>query len=201
MVHNFLPTFEKKAEALHWFPLFRTWFGLCGLCKLPWNDVVPPDNKQTQEPAKVMKHVEWYAQYFSSVTGKQVKPDDLIGMSERVYNFQRIFCLKMGFGKRKHDAIPYRAMGPVSIEEYESRQERYDKQLRETHNIDIEEKGTAEKVQILRSVREQRYEELKDAVYSRRGWNRDGIPTLETVRRLGIDFPEVIDLLKAHDVT
>jgi len=116
MVHNFLPTFEKKAEALHWFPLFRTWFGLCGLCKLPWNDVVPPDNKQTPEPAKVMRHVEWYAEYFSSVTGNKVTPEDLISMSERVYNFQRVFCVKMGFGTREHDNIPYRAMGPVTTE-------------------------------------------------------------------------------------
>jgi aldehyde:ferredoxin oxidoreductase len=200
MVHNFLPTFEKKAEALHWFPLFRTWFGLCGLCKLPWNDVVPPDNKQTPEPAKVMKHVEWYAQYFSSVTGKQVAPGDLISMSERVYNFQRVFCVKMGFGKRQHDAIPYRAMGPVTIEEYESRKDRYDKQLTEIHNIDIEGKTIEEKLKFLRTVREKRYEDLKDAVYARRGWNNDGIPTLETVKRLGIDFPEVIDVLKDNGV-
>ena len=201
MVHNFLPTFEKKAEALHWFPLFRTWFGLCGLCKLPWNDVVPPDNKQTQEPAKVMQHVEWYTQYFNAVTGRKVDPSDLITMSERVYNFQRVFCVKMGFGRREHDAIPYRAMGPVTIEEYESRQERYDKQLKEIHNIDIEGKGTPEKVKILRKMREQRYEELKDAVYTRRGWTMDGIPTLETVKRLGIDFPEVIEVLKANGVS
>ncbi|MGD9307220.1 MAG: aldehyde ferredoxin oxidoreductase C-terminal domain-containing protein, partial [Desulfobacterales bacterium] len=26
MVHNLMPTFEQKAEALHWFPMFRTWF-------------------------------------------------------------------------------------------------------------------------------------------------------------------------------
>ena len=201
MVHNFLPTFEKKAEALHWFPLFRTWFALCGLCKLPWNDVVPPDNKETQEPAKVMQHVEWYAQYFTAVTGRKVDPEDLITMSERVYNFQRVFCVKMGFGRREHDAIPYRSMGPVTIEEYESRQARYDKQLREIHNIDIEGKETAEKVKILRGVRERRYEELKDAVYSRRGWTRDGIPTLETVKRLGIDFPEVVEVLKTYGVS
>jgi aldehyde:ferredoxin oxidoreductase len=25
MVHNFMPTLEQKAEALHWFPMFRTW--------------------------------------------------------------------------------------------------------------------------------------------------------------------------------
>jgi len=37
-----LPTFEHKAEALLWFPLFRTWFNIAGLCKLPWIDVRNP---------------------------------------------------------------------------------------------------------------------------------------------------------------
>ena len=46
------------------------------------------------------------------MTGREVKPEDLILQSERVYNFQRIFNLKMGFGRRAHDAIPYRAAGP-----------------------------------------------------------------------------------------
>jgi aldehyde:ferredoxin oxidoreductase len=200
MVHNFMPTFEQKAEALHWFPLWRTWFGLCGLCKLPWNDIVPADNKQTKEPAKVMRHVEWYTQYFGAVTGRKMELGDLITMSERVYNFQRVLCLKMGFGRREHDAIPYRAMGPVTAEEYHSRQERYDKQLKEIYKIDIEGKGIAEKVKILRKLREERYEQLKDAVYERRGWTKAGIPTLDTVKRLGIDFPEVLEVLKAHGV-
>ncbi len=200
MVHNFLPTFEQKAEALHWFPLWRTWFGLCGLCKLPWNDIVPADNKQTKEPAKVMQHVKWYTQYYSAVTGQRVELADLMTMSERVYNFQRIFCLKMGFGRREHDAIPYRAMGPVTVDEYESRQDRYDKQLKEIYNKDIDGKSTEEKVKILRKFREERYEQLKDAVYERRGWTKDGIPTLDTVKRLGIDFPEVVDLLKTCGV-
>jgi aldehyde:ferredoxin oxidoreductase len=200
MVHNFMPTFEQKAEALHWFPMFRTWFGLCGLCKLPWNDVVPEDNKDTPEPAKVMKHVEWYADYYSAVTGKQTPPDGLIRMSEAVYNFQRIFNLKMGFGQREHDNIPYRAMGPVKVVEYESRAERYDKLLVEKHNVDITGKTTEEKIILLRGFRETLYEKLKDAVYHRRGWTKNGIPTVETVTRLGIDFPEVLKLLKAHGV-
>ncbi len=200
MVHNFIPTFEQKAEALHWFPLWRTWFGLCGLCKLPWNDIVPADNKQTKEPAKVMQHVEWYADYFGAVTGKRKEPAELITMSERVYNFQRLFALKMGFGRREHDSIPYRAMGPVTVEEYESRSERYDTQLKDFFHVDIEGKSSAEKVGVLRKLREARYEQLKDAVYQRRGWTKDGIPTLATVKRLGIDFPEVIELLKSHGV-
>ena len=200
MVHNFMPTFEQKAEALHWFPMFRTWFGLCGLCKLPWNDIVPEDNKDTAEPAKVMKHVQWYADYFTAVTGRKVGPEDLITMSEAVYNFQRIFNLRMGFGRREHDKIPYRAVGPVTVEEYQSRSERYDKELLEKHGVDIEGKDTAEKVVLLRQFREQLYEKLKDAVYKRRGWTPDGIPTLATVKRLKIDFPEVIEVLKANGV-
>ncbi len=69
MVNNQIPTFEDKAEALHYFPMFRTWFGLMGLCKLPWNDVEPADNAETAEPAKVPGHVEGYCNYFTGMTG------------------------------------------------------------------------------------------------------------------------------------
>lgn len=196
MVHNLMPTFEQKAESLHWFPMWRTWFGLNGLCKLPWNDVVPENNKQTKEPAKVMAHVENYAKLFYAVTGKKVTVDDLILMSEKVYNFQRIFNLRMGYGTREHDAIPYRAVGPVTKEEYESRRERYDKQLKEKLGIDPVGKSTEEKIAILRRHREAEYEKLKDAVYKRRGWTPNGVPTIEKAKALGIDFPDVIVLLK-----
>jgi aldehyde:ferredoxin oxidoreductase len=201
MVHNFMPTFEQKAEALHWFPCFRTWFGLCGLCKLPWNDIVPEDNKQNPEPAKVIKHVKWYSEYFSAVTGRKIGPDDIITMSEAVYNFQKLFNLKLGFGTRQFDTIPYRAVGPVTQDEYESRQERYDKQLVEKYKVDIQGKSTEEKIAVLRKFREAAFEQLKDAVYKRRGWTKEGIPTLATVKRLKIDFPDVVELLKAHGVT
>ena len=53
----------------------------------------------------------------------------MIKMSERVYNFQRIFNIRLGKGLRANDAIPYRSQGPVTEEEYLSRQERYDGQL------------------------------------------------------------------------
>jgi aldehyde:ferredoxin oxidoreductase len=197
MVHNLMPTFEQKAEALHWFPMFRTWFGLNGLCKLPWNDVTPPGNSKTPEPAKFMSHVENYAKFYSAVTGKKVTSDDLIAMSERVYNFQRIFALRMGFGTRSHDDIPYRSVGPVTRDEYESRRERYDKFLR-TLVIDTDKKSTDEKMRALRKHREDQYERLKDAVYERRGWNRNGVPTLEKVRQLGIDFPGVVELIEKN---
>lgn len=198
MVKNQIPTFEDKAEALHYFPMWRTWFGLCGLCKLPWNDIEPPDNAQTEEPEKVPGHVHAYVEYFSGVTGREVTKEDLILMSERVYNFQRIFNLRMGQGTREYDYIPYRAMGPVTDEEYESRAERYDKQLKEIVGFDPNKKTTQEKKEVLRKYREEQYERLKDAVYKRRGWNSNGVPTIETVKKLRINFPDIIELIKKY---
>jgi aldehyde:ferredoxin oxidoreductase len=202
-VNNQIPTFEDKAEALHYFPMWRTWFSLNGLCKLPWNDVEPADNRTRYggiEAAKVPEHVLNYVELFTGVTGRtDVKTgEDLIRISEVVYNFQRIFNLKMGFGTREHDAIPYRSAGPVTDVEYESRAERYDQQLSELAAIDPAGMSTEEKRLALRHYREDQYEKLMDAVYKRRGWNENGIPTLKHVRELGIDFPEVIELIKEH---
>ena len=122
-------------------------------------------------------------------------------MSEVVYNFQRLFNLKMGFGTREHDAIPYRSVGPVTDVEYESRAERYDQQLLDLVGIEPAGLTTTEKRLALRRYREDQYQKLIDAVYRRRGWNEDGIPTLETARSLGINYPDVEELIEKHSTT
>jgi aldehyde:ferredoxin oxidoreductase len=195
MVHNLMPTFDQKAESLHWFPMFRTWFSLNGLCKLPWNDVIPEGNENNKEPAKISSHVANYAKIFFAVTGQKVTEQDIILMSEKVYNFQRIFNIRMGFGTRKYDTVPYRAVGPVTIEEYESRKERYDDQLKEKLGINLESQSIETKIKLLRDFREQEYEKLKDAVYKRRGWTSNGVPTIAKIKSLGINFPKVIDTI------
>jgi len=196
MVNNQIPTFEDKAEALHYFPMFRTWFGLQGLCKLPWNDVEPENNAETDEPAKVPEHVDNYVTIYKAVTGKPFDKHEMIRQSERVYNFQRIFNIRRGYGLRKHDAQPFRAAGPVTAEEYESRAERYDKQLKEIIGFDPEGKTTEEKMKTLRAYRESQYEKLIDAVYYRRGWTKNGVPTIEHLKKLGMDLPELIEVVK-----
>jgi len=87
-------------------------------------------------------------------------------------------------------------MGPVTVHEYESRQSRYDDQLKEILHVDPTGKSTEEKIKILRTYREDQYEKLQDAVYARRGWSKNGIPTEETLRSLHLDFPEVLSLAK-----
>ncbi|HET7839797.1 MAG TPA: aldehyde ferredoxin oxidoreductase C-terminal domain-containing protein, partial [Rectinemataceae bacterium] len=198
MVNNRIPTFENKAEALHYFPMFRTWFGLQGLCKLPWNDVEPADNKRWTEPNKVPEHVDNYRALYTAITGESLDWDGMIRMSEKVYNFQRVFNLRLGHGKRVDDYPPYRAMGPVTEEEYLSRAERYDKQLKEKVGLDPAGKTTAQKIAALRKYREAQYESLIDAVFSRRGWTRDGVPTPEHLRKIGMDIPELMAVVEKH---
>ncbi len=194
-IHNLLPTFQDKAEALHYFPMWRTWFSLHGLCKLPWNDISPANNKQTAEPAKVQEHVENYTWIHEGVTGKPTTVDDLLAQSERVYNFQKVFALRMGRVGRKHDYPPYRAMGPVTQVEYESRAERYDEQLKRLLGIDPAGMETQEKLAVLRKYREEQYDQLVDTVYRRRGWDANGIPTPEKLKELGMDLPEVLAVI------
>jgi len=196
MVNKQIPTFEDKAEALHYFPMFRTWFGLMGLCKLPWNDVEPANNAETDEPGKVPEHVQNYITIFNAVTGLNIDKAEMIRQSERVYNFQRTFNIRRGYGLRKHDAQPYRAAGPVTNKEYESRVERYDGQLKEILNVNPDGKSTAEKVAILREYKEGQYEQLLDAVYKRRGWTSGGIPKIEHLKDIGMDLPEVLEIVE-----
>lgn len=191
-----LPTFEDKAEALHYFPMWRTWFSLHGLCKLPWNDITPENNKNTAEPHKFPEHVENYTWIHEGVTGVPTTPEDLLNQSERVYNFQKVFALRMGRVGREHDYPPYRAMGPVTVDEYESRLELYDEQLLTNMEVDPSGMSTEEKIQALREYRESQYELLLDVVYQRRGWDKDSIPMPEKLKELGIDLPEVLEVVE-----
>ena len=197
-VEKLLPSFEDKAEALHYFPMWRTWFSLHGLCKLPWNDIKPIDNKEQDQPERIPEHVENYTWVYEGVTGNAVKPEDLIAQSERVYNFQRVFNLRVGFGTKEHDYPPYRAMGPVTADEYESRQERYDGQLKEKIGIEPSGLTTDEKLKKTRSFRKEQYEKLLEVVYKRRGWTSNGIPTKEKLASLGVDLPEVLAVVEKN---
>ena len=194
-VLNLLPSFEDKAEALHYFPMWRTWFSLHGLCKLPWNDISPENNKDTAEPAKVEEHVENYTWIHEGVTGIPTTPQTLMDQSERVYNFQKVFSMRMGRVGREHDYPPYRAMGPVTAVEYESRQEKYDEQLQRLVEVDPTGMSTAEKMKALREYREAQYELLLDAVYKRRGWDGNSVPKVEKLKELGVDLPDVLEVV------
>lgn len=200
MVNNQIPTFKDKAEALHYFPVWRTWFGLVGLCKLPWNDTTPITNPNTDEPAKVPEHVQNYADIMSGVTGWKISKMDLIDQSERVYNWQRAMNVWLGKGRREHDVPPYRSMGPVTEMEYVSRQDRYDGQLMEKLGFSeeaVENMSVEEKMKVQYDHRQDQYQKLMDAVYYRRGWTPNGVPTPRKMAELGFaDEESMISMLQ-----
>ena len=199
MVNNQIPTFEDKAEALHYFPMWRTWFGLNGLCKLPWNDIEPANNAETDEPAKVPEHVQNYVDIFNAVTGWNVDKEELINQSERCYNWQRAMNVWLGRGTRKDDWIPYRSMGPVTPLEYVSRKERYDTQLIEKLGLkkkEVEKMPIEEKIKKLYEYRQDQYQKLADAVYYRRGWTPNGIPTPQKMKSLGFTDKKMLAMLQ-----
>ncbi len=198
MVNNELPTYEDKAEALYYFPLWRTWFGLYGLCKLCWNDVTPADNKMSAEPQKIPDHVHNYFKFVEGMTGRKLDEAGMLEESARVHNFQRLMCLMLGKGRRNDDYMPFRGIGPVTVKEYESRSDRYDKQLKEIVGFDPEGKPVEEKLARLREYREEQYDKTLDVVYRRRGWDNNGVPTMERLRELEIDLPEIVAILEEY---
>ena len=199
MVNNQIPTFQDKAEALHYFPMWRTWFGLNGLCKLPWNDIEPANNAETKEPAKVPEHVQNYVDYQNAMTGWNVDKQGLILQSERCYNWQRAMNVFMGRGRRKDDWVPYRSMGPVTEVEYMSRKDGYDKQLVEKVGLnqnDVEKMSVSEKIKTLYDWKQDQYQKLADAVYYRRGWTPNGVPTPQKMKKLGFSDKKMFDMLE-----
>lgn len=196
MVNNQIPSFEDKAEALYYFPLWRTWFGLHGLCKIVWNDITPADNRKhpPQIAAKIPEHVDNYFKFYEGMTGEKLDEEKMLAQSARVHTLQRLMSVMLGFGRREDDIPPFRAMGPVTKEEYLSRQERYNNQLRKFLGVDPETMTLEEKMAKLRAYREEQYQKLMDVTYARRGWNRDGIPTKARLKELGIDLPELMAL-------
>ncbi len=200
MVNKQLPTYEDKAEALYFFPCFRLWFSLHGLCKLPWNDIEPIDNSikyKGIEAARVPEHLNNYLTIYTAITGKPLDRDGMILQSEKVYNFERIFNLRMGKGTSKFHEAPDRGLGPVWEDEWMARPDYFDAKLKE-FGEEIEGKSVKEKIELLQKHRRSQWAQLKAAVYKRRGWNKNGIPTMKTVKRLGIDYPEVVALLEKH---
>ena len=195
-IKNEMPSFAEKAAALKWFPLFRTWFNIAGLCKLPWIDVRHPDAAQTADPAKNLPTVDCYLELVNSTMGTEKTLDDLLAESERCYLLHKLINLRQGYGTRDYDRIPLRAMAPVFTDEFASRRDYYINDLKENSDIKINGQDDAELLSELQNHRRQQYEILTDAVYLEKGFDAQGIPLNETLQRLGFndsEYREIVD--------
>jgi len=196
-LNNEMPTFQQKAKALKWFPLFRTWFNIVGLCKLPWIDVRHPDAAKTDDPAKNLPTIDYYLDFINATLGTEKKEEDLLNDSERCYILHKLINIRQGYGTREHDIIPLRAMAPVFMNEFESRKDYYCKYLKNETSNNIENKSDDELLKMLQDYRIKQYDKLTDEVYREKGFDMNGIPTDETMIRLGFDSDEYMEIARS----
>ena len=53
----------------------------------------------------------------------------------------------------------------------------------------------AERIAATRKYREAQYQSLIDAVYPKRGWTMNGVPTIRHLKELGMDLPELLEVV------
>lgn len=198
-VHNEIPTFEMKAQALKWFPLIRTWFNAVGLCKLPWIDVRHPEAAKTDNPSQNQPTLEYYAQYYGATIGEKKTVQDILNDSERLHLLQKMINLRQGKGSRAFDQIPLRAMGPAYFNEYQSRSDYYDEWLKEHLGKGENLPPTLEeRHQALLKLRLSAYQKLCDEVYKAKGYNAEAVPMRETLEKFDLLDEKADSLLREY---
>ena len=60
----------------------------------------------------------------------------------------------------------------------------------------IEKMKIEEKIKIIYDYRQDQYQKLSDAVYYRRGWTPNGVPTPNKMKKLGFTDPKMLKILK-----
>ena len=99
------------------------------------------------------------AKLYSLVTGFDVTPEQLRQTGERINNVARLFNIREGLG-RKDDSLPYKVM-----------------------HLPVPDEGPSKGA----FVSQKELDFLLDDYYESRGWNKDGIPTTERLKKLGME--------------
>jgi aldehyde:ferredoxin oxidoreductase len=185
------PTFEEKARALVSYPRVRLGNDNMGLCKLPWVDVFNPESAARKGDIYINPaSQEIYADFYNGMLGTDLKWEEIFAQTDRDINLQRVLnVLHYGRETAGHDWIPDRAIGPTDDVLYEDEAEYNNRDLAERLGKTLDElKGmaTGDKRELLMKRRKEQLRLLIDAYYQERGWSSGGIPTPDTLKKLGL---------------
>lgn len=186
------PTFEAKAKALITYPRVRLGNDNLGLCKLPWVDVFNPDSNSRKNTDIYINPAsqEIYADFYNGMLGTNMTWKQIFEQTDRDINLQRIMNM-MTFERStgEHDWIPDRAIGPTEDYLYENEKDYNDGQVSSILNkpLDkVQKMRISEKREILMKHRKEELRKLISVYYAERGWNGKGIPTVETLKKIGL---------------
>ncbi|MDD5169100.1 MAG: aldehyde ferredoxin oxidoreductase C-terminal domain-containing protein [Syntrophales bacterium] len=195
------PTFQDKARALISYPRVRLGNDNLGLCKLPWVDVFNPASETTSHHDKFINPAtqELYADFYNAMLGTEMTWQKIFEQTDRDINLQRVMNILVYGGKtREQDWIPDRAIGPTDSGLYDAEQDYNDMELaRLTGNssAEIQAMKTEEKREKLICLRKGELKKLIGVYYQERGWTAAGIPTVATLKDLGL-WPYLTDEAK-----
>ena len=99
------------------------------------------------------------ANYYTLVTGIEVTPEELTITGERINNIGRLFNIREGL-TRKDDHLPWKVM-----------------------NVPIPDEGVAKGSH----VTQKDLDILLDDYYEVRGWTKEGVPTIEKLKEIGLE--------------
>ena len=186
------PTFQQKARALITYPRVRLGNDNLGLCKLPWVDVFNPESEKVPNTDKYINPAsqQIYADFYNGMLGTDMTWEEIFEQTDRDINLQRVMnVMHYGGTTGSHDWIPDRAIGPIDDVLYAAEQDYYDQELAKLLEIPLAEIQTmkqGEKCTSLMSRRKEQLRKLIHTYYDERGWNASGIPTIETLRKIGL---------------
>jgi aldehyde:ferredoxin oxidoreductase len=186
------PTMEEKATALVMYPRVRLGNDNLGLCKLPWVDVFNPESAKMKDTDIYINPAsqEIYADFYNGMLGTKMTWQEIFAQTDRDINLQRVMNIMVyGTETAGHDQIPDRAVGPTDDLLYDAEKEDNDRELAgvlEKPLAEVQDMPAAEKRELLMSRRKGQLRELVRTYYRVRGWNEEGIPTPETLKRIGL---------------
>ena len=99
------------------------------------------------------------ATYYTLSTGIEMTADDLLKAGERINNLARVINIREGKGTRDDDTLPWKIM-----------------------NVPVPDEGVAKGA----VVNQKEFDIGLDDYYSVRGWTKDGIPTPEKLKEVGL---------------
>ncbi len=186
------PTLQDKARALITYPRVRLGNDNLGLCKLPWVDVFNPESEKVANTDKYINPAsqQIYADFYNGMLGTDMTWEKIYEQTDRDINLQRVMNI-MVFGRDtgSHDWTPDRAIGPIDDQLYDAEKEYHDREVSRylgKSPADMNGISSAEKREILMKHRKEQLNNLIQTYYRERGWNASGIPTPDTLRRVGL---------------
>jgi aldehyde:ferredoxin oxidoreductase len=133
-------TDDEKVDTVIYHQKVRPLFDMLGVCRLPWIELGLSE-----------RH---YANFYKYVTGNETSLEELLGLSDDIYDLTRLINARLGMS-RKDDTLPYKVWANPPLTG-----------------------PNAGKV-----IGQEDFQKLLSLYYRKRGWDENGIPPAEVEKK------------------